>query len=642
MSTKVRFGNKIVQLPGTYSRIVAGQNNPPRDLDYGKLLIIDNQNLNASLANNGMLGGAGIAGTLVSGKNAVYSVKDIQAFRDFVGAGWWYKAAEGLFNPDGNNNGVSEIFIVKPATTTPALLSFIPTGGGAAGGTFKVKTKDEGTAANGNPDETRAQSTVTVTAAGSTADKITVKVAGVTVAEYTNASSDSIATMVAGLAANMTLLGICLVVSSTSPALVFKAPVGYGATTVTPTVTVTGGTTGSAVAFAGGVTATNLLSGYAYKIETGVVDPAKWIFKIWKGNYKGLYSDNIPYDEITSANSRPTLVAQSPEFNNVQTLIDWALTDSTFGKLFVLDATSTKTGAGTVTSPDITANTGYRVASTGTAVYDSIDETLDAIKDLNFSAILTTCSTANPSTDTTILKIVDHIENEAKFDKHLYIAGDDTDIDTSIGYAETFDSEKVITVHGSIQKVSRLAASGFRVWEQFFHTAYNVGRILGLAPQVPLTFKSLDIDGLVAPLNSKDQEKADEAGVLVTVFDEDFGKFINLHDVNTLQDSDFVLTNAGTSHLIQIERIKAQLNKELIINAKLDLLSDPNGVNRSSLTEEDAVEWTKGYLGRKMGSLIVAWRNVTAVTSGDFLFITYEASPNTEIKGIFFTGGLYI
>jgi len=642
MATKVRFGNKVIQLPGTYSRIISGQNNPPRDLDYGKLLIIDNPNLNSVVAGTGMLGGAGVAGTLTSGKTAIYSLKDIREFRDFVGGNWWYKAAEGLFNPDGRGNGVSEVLIIKPATTTPSILTFLATGGGAAGGTFKIKTRDESPEANGVPVETRAHSTIEVTAAGSTGNTITVKVAGITVATYTNASSDSVATMVAGLAASVTSLGICEVVSSTSPNLVIHAPKGYGSSTSTPAITVTGTATATSTAFSGGVDASNLLSGYAYTIETGVVNTSKWIYKLWRGTYKGLYSDSIPYDEIASTSAFPVLVSQSPEFDNIQTLIDWATTDGDFGKYFVIDVTSAKTGAGTVTSADILNIKSYQAGTGGTATYDKIDEALEAIKDLNYNYILTTSSTANPSTDTTIMKIVDHITIDAKYDKYLIVAGDDDTLATTIGYAEEFNTEKVNLVHGGIHKNSRLAASGYRVWEAFFHAAYYAGRLLGLAPQVPLTYKAINVDGLVDVLNERDQLKADSAGVLATVWDADFGKFINLHDVNTLQESDFVLNNDGLSHLIQIERIKAQLNKELIINSKLDLLSDPAGVNRDSLSAEIAVEWTKTYLQRKLGTLLVAYRNVTAVQQEDVIFVDYEASPNSEIKSIFFTGRLYL
>lgn len=540
MSTKVRFGNKIIQLPGSYSRIVSGQNNPPRELDYGKLLIIDNEDLNATVT-GGMLGGAGIAGTLASGKDAIYRMKDINEFRDFVGYGWWWKAAEGLFNPDGQGRGVSEVIVVKPATTTPAVMTFTATGGGAAGGSFKVKTRDESVAANG-------------------------------------------------------------------------------------------------------VSTTALTSGYGFSVSTGLQNANKWILKIWRGTYKGLYTDGISYDEVLSANSKPILIAQSPEFDNIQTLIDWAKSDTQFGKYFVLDTTSAVVGLGTVTTADISTLPAYTLAAGATATYDAMDAALDAIKDLDYNAILTTSSTATPGSDTDILKIKVHITTEAKYDKHLYIAGHDTTPATSIAQAVLLNSEKIILVHGSIKKVSNKVAGGFRIWESFFHAAYAVGLALGLPPQVPTTFKPMNIDGLGKQLNQKELEALDEGGVWTTYFDEDLGRFVCLHDVNTLQDNEFVLNDNGSSHLIQIERIKQQLNKELIIGSKQAFMTDPAGLNKTSISKEDAIEWTKSFLQRKVDSktLLVGWRNVTAVYNEDTIWVDYEASPNSEIKGIFFTGRLYL
>ncbi len=539
MSTKVTFGNKAVQLPGSYSRIVSAQTNPPRNLDYGRLLIIDNGNLTATFSANGILGGSGVNGTNYSGKDALYTFSTIEEFRDFSPYGWWWKAAEFLFNPDGNWNGVSTVTVVKPASTAPASLTFTATGGGSDGGTFKLTCLDEGLAANG-------------------------------------------------------------------------------------------------------VGTTALTSGYAFSVETGVLDTSKWIFKIYRGTYRGLAPDGVSYDEISTTDAKPILIAQSPEFDNIQNLIDWANTDPQLGKYFKLDPTSAVAGAGTVTATDVTGLTTYVLASGGTETYDSIDLALTAVTDQNYNYILTTSSTADPSADTNILKIQDFINNTSLYNPSLIVAGDDSTLATTVGYAQTFNDEKVDVVHGGIKKTSQSAASGFRIWNSFFHTAYYAGLILGKSPQTPVTFKSLNIEGIQDNLSENDKLLADSSGVLATYFDQDFGEFVCLHDVNTLQNNDYVLNNDGTSHVIQIVRIKAQLNNELKVNSKTDLLSSPVGNNQYTLSGEDAVEWTKSYLQRRIGTLITNYKNVNYTTSGDNLFVTYEASPNTEVKGLFFTGGLYL
>jgi len=636
MSTKTKFGNKIVQLPGSYSRIVSASNNPPRDLDYGKLLIIDTNKIDGVVTGNGILGGSGIGGTLLSGANAVYHIPGIKEFKDFCPYGFWNKASEFLFNPDGAGKGISEIIVVKPYSTTPATMIF-ETHNVGAGGKLKINTRDEGIAANGSGNETRAHSSVTVTNAGATLDKITIKIQDITVAEYVNASNDTIEMMVANLIQSMDDFGLCEVINSDTTSLMFSAPVGLGGTTITPSIIVTGTATATATAFTGGVDSATLHSGYAYTIETGIIDVSKWIMKIWRGSYTGEYIDGIPYNEIAVGDSVPVLLAQSPEFNNMRSLIEWATYDSKFNNYFIIDDSSTVAGTGVIVSGDITPITGYKIATGGTFVSNKMDDTLEVIKELNYNYII-----YSDSLDTiNILKILDHIKNEAKYDKYLAIGGSDV-VDTDVASAEGYDSERLNIVYGSIFKKSQLAATGFRKWSPFFHTCYSIGRLLGLRPEVPLTFKNLDIDGLYHNLTEKEKIKLDSAGVLATIYDSDFKLFINLHDVNTLQNNDFVLNADGTSHLIQIERIKSQLNKELIINSKLDLLSNPQGVNRSSLTEEDAIEWTKTQLQRKLGTLLISYKNVTAYTEEDHIFVNYEASPNTEIKNIFFTGSLSI
>lgn len=134
-----------------------------------------------------------------------------------------------------------------------------------------------------------------------------------------------------------------------------------------------------------------------------------------------------------------------------------------------------------------------------------------------------------------------------------------------------------------------------------------------------------------------------DEGVLVTVYDSDRSEFTVLQGVNTLQNNAYQLNPDGTSFSIQIRRIAAQLNQELIYNAKNQLLNDPLGVNRNTLSEKDLVEWTKSYLGRKLATdtqdnLIFSFQNVTVTRDQDAYFVTYEFEPNSEINKLFFTG----
>jgi hypothetical protein len=134
----------------------------------------------------------------------------------------------------------------------------------------------------------------------------------------------------------------------------------------------------------------NLYKGYAYTFTAGVIDNAKWIMKVWRGTYTGLASDSIAYDEIALADSKPVLVCQSPEFNNIQNLIDWADTDYTFNQFFI-KGTCSVTGAGTVIAGDVTAGlAGYIVSAGATETYAAGDLTtaLTTVNDLDYTFIL--------------------------------------------------------------------------------------------------------------------------------------------------------------------------------------------------------------------------------------------------------------
>lgn len=546
MATQVYFGGKLRKLPGAYSRITSGEQNTPANLDFGKILIIDN-GLGA-----GWGGGSGITGTLSSMKDSVYQFTDIDSYKSFLKGGLLWKIAEKLFFPYSGVNGVSTIYHVKAATTVAPSLSFVATGGGTAGGTFKVKIKDEGLIGNGI------------------------------------------------------------------------------------------------------LTSTHLDKGYAYTIETGVIDTAKWIYKIWLGQWKGDHSDGLAYDEVAKANTSPLLVVQSPEFNNIAELITWADTSSAFGEYFVKDATSAVTGTGTVTQADVTAVAGYQVATGGTEVYAStdLDNVLESIKDLDYQFILSDKYGADFD-NALVTKIFNHIKDASTdFNKTLIIGGGHDEAsfsaaDGSLDAATYFNSNKVIVVHGGVKETTELLAGGYRIWPSIYHAATVLGRICGLQPQIPVTNKLIGLDGLVHNLKVKDQERALDGGVLVTVQDFARGGFKVLQGVNTLKDNKILFNNLGQSHSIQFERIVNQINRELVVNSQTDLLNNEQGVNVNTLSPGILKTWTETYLqsrvaaGAEADNLLLSFRNVTVTRIDDYYNVSYGIVVNNEITKIFFTGYLF-
>jgi hypothetical protein len=172
-----------------------------------------------------------------------------------------------------------------------------------------------------------------------------------------------------------------------------------------------------------------------------------------------------------------------------------------------------------------------------------------------------------------------------------------------------------------------------------------MGRLCGLPPQVPLTNKSIGVDGLIHNLTQLQKEQALDAGIMTTYFDTDFNDFVCLKGVNSLQNNANLINPDGTSFSVQVERIVGQINHDLIVNAKLQLLGQPAGVNRNTLSANYVKNWTEAFLETKVASasqdnLILSFRDVTVTQRQDTYWVSYAIVINNEIDKLFFTGFL--
>ena len=346
----------------------------------------------------------------------------------------------------------------------------------------------------------------------------------------------------------------------------------------------------------------HLDKGYGFTIETGIKDTSKRIFKIWRGTWKGDYTDGIAYDEIAKASTKPELVAQSPEFNNIQDLLTWGTTPS-FNAAFYLDPTSAKTGTGAITSADISGLTGYQLATGATETYSTtnLDLVLEAIKDVDYAFLLNDqYGTANYDSSYSSKMFV-HVRDEAKFMKFMVIGGgkDQDEFDTadgSIDIAQYFNDIHAVVVHSNVLKSSQIAPNKTRNWNTLIHSAYVTGRLAGLEPQVPVTNKALNIAGVVHPMTETQKVSAQDAGVLCTNYNQFSQTFNVVEGINTLQNNTYLINSNATSFSIQLMRIVSQLNRELVINANLELMLDERGVNMNTLSAGTLTNWTKNYL----------------------------------------------
>lgn len=387
-----------------------------------------------------------------------------------------------------------------------------------------------------------------------------------------------------------------------------------------------------------------LTKGYALSIVTGERDTEKFIFRLWLGSYKGLYKDNLPYDGISAENCKPDLVIQSPEVTSIKEFVDWAQNDENFVNGFVIKEFTDKK----LVEEDKTNNT-LVLAANGSATYQASDleDTLKVIGNVDFNVIFSLNEVGAEGADVVNARLQSFVQKETRFVKFLAIPGKSTgqksDFTANCAEAKKCNSERVWLIHGTPRKNSSFSPLGYRVYDSTYLTAAIIGRTIGLPPQVPVTFKDLDIDGLETELDSSQKEDSLDYGVLSAVYDEDLETYVVLRGVNTLRDNTQIQNPDGTSFSIQITRICAQLNQDLVINAKKKIFGPNTGANAFTVSPEYMEDWTRTFLAQKVATpqqdnIILSYSDVSTVRKQDTLYTTFKFETNTEIAFAFFTG----
>lgn len=384
----------------------------------------------------------------------------------------------------------------------------------------------------------------------------------------------------------------------------------------------------------------NLKSGYALCIEKGVKDQSKYIVKIYQGTYKGEWTgDNLPYDGIAVKDARPELVVVSPEVSSVGEFVTWANGDANFAMGFVVKSST----SGAFVAGDITANANV-LATGGSATYATTDLTaaFEYLKKGDYSIVFSLNKVGDTGADTINAALQHFVQSETRFKKYLAVGGSNT-FSTDITAAQAFNSEYVWCVFGKPRKASSQTPLGYRVFDSLSLTASVIGRIAGLPPQVPGTFKDVDIDGLDNPLTDSQLEDALDAGLMTVNYDDDLRTFCITRAVNTLQNNDKLQNEDGSTFSIQISRICTQLNVELVTNAKKQVFGSNDTANLFTVSELYLKNWIKSFLSTKIATaqqdnLILSVGDISVTKQGDALFANYEFTPNSEVAFLFFTG----
>lgn len=380
--------------------------------------------------------------------------------------------------------------------------------------------------------------------------------------------------------------------------------------------------------------------GYAARVVAGTDDASKFKLQVYRGSYMGSDDAGEPFGSKKFSEAVSYLLSESEEFSTLGELYKWARADKYILAHFVVS----KEGVDDLALSTVTLT----AASGGTTEYLNDTEyadVLEAISELDISFFLATNTTADDGIDSnTTGRLFTFLKNDAKFTEFLVIPGgsDDTDLfgekNTSQAIAKYYDSGQVVVVHGS-PIINRKDGNGEKQLSPIYLAATIVGLNAGLSPQSPLTFRRIGYQSFAYDLKKKEREKALQAGIMHVR--NVSGYWCINQGVTTLQDNKKTIANDGQSMELSIELIKAQLNKELIVDSQTRFVGQ-TGANASAQTVKNFTETKLQSLTATADAdnLIIAWKNVKVVTKNSDYQITYDFQPNLPVNKLFFTGNI--
>lgn len=647
MSREVFFNNRSIVEPGVYSQVLSGETVRPTNFPFGVTVLIDTGTF------KGWGGGSGINGELKNGINSVYSFRDYPAFKGFVKGGEQYMLADYLFNPLEGASGPSLVSVVRACTTTSAKLD-----ARFDNARLKIKAKNEGSVSNAILNEVRAQCILVLDVASLLVDNIV----NLNIKKGTTILQNITFTLTSTSSVENSNLVIEAINSGTTGCyarliggeIVILSPAGEGvggnlykiSSTGTVTIATSYSYSSGQAIFAGATNGTKLLTGLAMKMRNGDFDPNKYIFDFYLGSFRGKSIDGFYYGENNENGSKPVLLLSSPEVSTFDELIQFFKTSGEFGKTFLLDEEGSYITAngngGVITLSDF--QTGYFKFFGGTEVYNStdLDVVLECLRETTNTYFISDRFGAE-AISVQNEKILASIENDSEFERFLIIAGGkdstkfENESDSSMEIAKHYDSSRIIVVHSGAELTSRPNRQKEK-WSALV-SGYNVaGRLGGLEPQEPLTFKRLKLRNFNHVLNIPERRRALQGGVLHMRDVEGMGIVVN-QGINTLQANTELWNADGTSCEISIMNISSQLNKELILNLRPLFV----GGNRGRVTEADVKANVEAYLLSQsnetgVARLIVKSTNVVVTRESDQFNVSYAFEPNGPINKLFITG----
>lgn len=381
--------------------------------------------------------------------------------------------------------------------------------------------------------------------------------------------------------------------------------------------------------------------GYAARVITGSDDASKFKCQVYRGSFMGVDDDGEPYGSASLATASGNLLTESEEFETLEELYNWARSDKYILANFVVSMTGVKTSK--ISAVTLTVATGGKTEWLKDSEYADV---LEAISELDVTFFLATnTSVGDGISSATTGRLFTFLKNDAKFTEFLVIPGGSSDSDlfgdsdSSQAIAKYYDSEQVVVVHGA-PIVNRKDGNGTKELPSIYLAAAIIGLAAGQAPQQPLTFKRVGYQSFIYDLKKKEREKALQAGIMHVR--NLSGYWCINQGITTIQDNKKSIANNGQTMELSIALIKAQLNKELIVDSANRFIGDTSAVNASPQTIKNFTETKLSSLTAKTGedNLLKSWKNVKVVQKNSDFQITYDFAPNLPVNKLFFTGNI--
>lgn len=380
--------------------------------------------------------------------------------------------------------------------------------------------------------------------------------------------------------------------------------------------------------------------GYAARIISGSEDTSKFKCQIFRGSYMGVDKDGEPYGSKSFADSVSNLITESEEVSTLGELFEWARADKYVLANFVVEMSGTASTE--INAIDMTTAVGGTTEYLKDTEYADI---LEAISELDISFFLATNTSVEKGIDAnTNGRLFTFLKNDAKFTEFMIIPGGSSDSDlfgesnSSQAIAKYYNSGQVAVIHGA-PIVNRKDGNGTKTLLPIYLAAAIVGLNAGKLPQSPLTFQRVGYQSFVYDLKKKEREKALQSGIMHVR--NVSGYWCINQGVTTLQDNKKTIAADGQSMELSIELIKAQLNKELIIDGATRF-TGKNAAQASPQTVKNFVETKLQSLTATTDTdnLILSWKNVKVSAKNSDYFVTYDFVPNVPVNKVFFTGNI--